>query len=970
MSLEQEEKEEQNEIELEEETAPEEQETSSEIEATPAAAAADIDPGQLEEEVASELKVEAESSPESSLDDVADDLPVLPLRGLVVYPMMWLPLTIGQGRSIQLVEDTLPQSRIIALATSRDESVEEPSPEQIYEIGTAAQVHRVLKAPDGTIRLAVQGLERIRLKEYIQEKPYLRARVEVLPETLEEGLELDGTARAVQDLFRRLVELDGQMPDELAVMAANVENARQLAYLVASSMRLEMNDAQQLIEIDSVQEKLLRLTQLLHNEVDVMELGNKIQSQAQGEMEKLQKDFFLREQIKAIQKELGEEDEQEADIRELEERIAAAGMPEEAHKEAQRELNRMRRMPIQAAEYSVIKTYLDLMVSLPWQQTTEDNLDITHARDVLEEDHYGLDEIKDRIVEYLAVRKLRSVRKAQREDIEEEDTRDKIRREREGVLLCFVGPPGVGKTSLGISIARATGRKFIRLALGGVRDEAEIRGFRRTYIGSMPGRIIQSLRRVETKNPVFMLDEVDKLGRDFRGDPTSALLEVLDPEQNREFRDHYLDVPFDLSEVMFITTANMLDTIPGPLRDRMEVIQLSSYTENEKVKIAQQYLVARQIKENGLREGEIIFDDAALHKIVHDYTREAGVRNLEREIGKICRKVAATIAAMQPYWIQAPLPLGLDDSDSQQGFVEDPKIHGDGLASNGQSNGGKDSGVPLPQLSAVAEAPFSPVHITPDTLVEYLGKRRYQREEIADRTSMPGVAVGLSWTMSGGEILFFEATKMPGKKGFVLTGQLGDVMKESAQAALSYVRSRASELGIPPDFFEDVDIHLHIPEGALPKDGPSAGVTMVTAIASLLTGRSVHPEIGMTGEVTLRGKVLRIGGLKEKVLAAARAGLGTIIMPAANEVDLEDLPENVRESMKFIPVDTVDEVLEKALQKETFLPEPANSTEMPDKQDEQATNETPKDSLEKIEYATLPGSSSLETAVYDTEGSQ
>jgi ATP-dependent Lon protease len=668
-------------------------------------------------------------------------------------------------------------------------------------------------------------------------------------------------------------------------------------------------------------------------------------------MEKLQKDFFLREQIKAIQKELGEEDEQEADIRELEERIAAAGMPEEAHKEAQRELNRMRRMPIQAAEYSVIKTYLDLMVSLPWQQTTEDNLDITHARDVLEEDHYGLDEIKDRIVEYLAVRKLRSVRKAQREDIEEEDTRDKIRREREGVLLCFVGPPGVGKTSLGISIARATGRKFIRLALGGVRDEAEIRGFRRTYIGSMPGRIIQSLRRVETKNPVFMLDEVDKLGRDFRGDPTSALLEVLDPEQNREFRDHYLDVPFDLSEVMFITTANMLDTIPGPLRDRMEVIQLSSYTENEKVKIAQQYLVARQIKENGLREGEIIFDDAALHKIVHDYTREAGVRNLEREIGKICRKVAATIAAMQPYWIQAPLPLGLDDSDSQQGFVEDPKIHGDGLASNGQSNGGKDSGVPLPQLSAVAEAPFSPVHITPDTLVEYLGKRRYQREEIADRTSMPGVAVGLSWTMSGGEILFFEATKMPGKKGFVLTGQLGDVMKESAQAALSYVRSRASELGIPPDFFEGVDIHLHIPEGALPKDGPSAGVTMVTAIASLLTGRSVHPEIGMTGEVTLRGKVLRIGGLKEKVLAAARAGLGTIIMPAANEADLEDLPENVRETMKFIPVETVEEVLKMALQDEPYSEGPTHSTDMPDQPEEKPIGEAVEDSLERIEYA-------------------
>ncbi len=970
MSLEQEEKDEQNEIENEQETAPEEQDASGKSPETPAAAEADIDPDQSEGEEASEIKLEAEVPPNSKLDDVADDLPVLPLRGLVVYPMMWLPLTIGQQRSIQLVEESLPQSRIIALVTSRDESVEEPSPEQIYEIGTAAQVHRVLKAPDGTIRLAVQGLERIRLKEYIQEKPYLRARVEVLPETLEEGLELDGSARAVQDLFRRLVELDGQMPDELAVMAANVENARQLAYLVASSMRLEMDDAQQLIEIDSVQEKLLRLTQLLHNEVDVMELGNKIQSQAQGEMEKLQKDFFLREQIKAIQKELGEEDEQEADIRELEERIAAAGMPDEAHKEALRELNRMRRMPIQAAEYSVIKTYLDLMVSLPWQQTTEDNLDITHARDVLEEDHYGLDEIKDRIVEYLAVRKLRSVRKAQREDEVEEDTHDKIRREREGVLLCFVGPPGVGKTSLGISIARAMDRKFIRLALGGVRDEAEIRGFRRTYIGSMPGRIIQSLRRVETKNPVFMLDEVDKLGRDFRGDPTSALLEVLDPEQNREFRDHYLDVPFDLSEVMFITTANVLDTIPGPLRDRMEVIQLSSYTENEKVKIAQQYLVARQIKENGLREGEIVFDDAALHKIVHDYTREAGVRNLERAIGKICRKVAATIAAMQPYWIQAPLPLGLDDSDSQQGYVEDPKVNGDGLASNGQSDSGENSDVPLPQLSAVAEAPFSPVHITPDTLVEYLGKRRFQREEIADRTSIPGVAVGLSWTMTGGEILFFEATKMPGKKGFVLTGQLGEVMKESAQAALSYVRSRASELGIASDFFEDVDLHLHIPEGALPKDGPSAGVTMVTAIASLLTGRSVHPDIGMTGEVTLRGKVLRIGGLKEKVLAAARAGLGTIIMPAANEADLEDLPENVRESMKFIPVETVDEVLKTALQKESFLANPPESTEMPDKHNEQAAAGEQKDSLEKIEYASLPANSSFGTAVHDIESSQ
>ncbi len=795
--------------------------------------------------------------------NIADDLPVLPLRGVVVYPMMWLPLTIGQQRSINLVEDALPESRIIALVTSKDETIEEPSPDQIYTIGTAAQVHRVLKAPDGTIRLAVQGLERIRIKEYVQEKPYLRARVEVLPETIEESIEVDALIRAVQDLFRRLVELDGQMPEELAVMASNVENARQLAYLVASSMRLDLEDAQHILELDSVQEKLMRLTQLLKKEVEVLELGHKIQSQAQGEMERMQRDFFLREQLKAIQRELGEEDEQEADIHELEERIEAAGMPEEAKKEALRELNRMRRMPIQAAEYSVIKTYLDLMVSLPWQKVTEDNLDINHARQVLDEDHYGLQEIKERILEYLAVRKLRAERKEEREE-NEEDVRDKIRREREGVVLCFVGPPGVGKTSLGISIARATGRKFVRLALGGVRDEAEIRGFRRTYIGAMPGRIIQSLRRVESKNPVFMLDEVDKLGRDFRGDPTSALLEVLDPEQNREFRDHYLDVPFDLSQVMFITTANVLDTIPGPLRDRMEIIQLSSYTEDEKVKIAEGYLVPRQIRENGLRENEVSFTEAALREIVRSYTREAGVRNLEREIGKVCRKLAAKVASGE--------------------IVE----------------------------NVVIDAP---------DLVEYLGKRKFMSEEIAERVRIPGVAIGLAWTLTGGDIMFFEATKMPGKKGFILTGQLGEVMKESAQAALSYVRSRAEELGIDPNFFEHMDIHLHIPAGAIPKDGPSAGITMVTALASLLTNRPVKPNVGMTGEVTLRGKVLPIGGLKEKVLAAARVGLDTVILPSRNEPDLEDVPQNVRERMNFILVDTVDEVLEAALD-EPILEEP------------------------------------------------
>ncbi|HXF64188.1 MAG TPA: endopeptidase La [Caldilineaceae bacterium] len=792
--------------------------------------------------------------PEKAGTIPADDLPVLPLRGVVVYPMMWLPLPIGQRRSIRLVEDNLPENRIIALLTSKDENIEKPGPDQIHAIGTAAQVHRVLRTPDGTIRLLVQGLERIRVVEYVQEDPYLRARVEVLPEQMEQNIELEAIMRAVQEQFRKLIELEPQMPDELAVMAMNVENARQLAYLVASSMRLNADEGQRLLEMDSVYDKLLRLTQLLHKEVEVLELGRKITSEAQGEMERMQRDFFLREQLKAIQKELGEDDEQAADIRELEERIAAAGMPEEAEKEARRELDRMRRMPIQAAEYSVIKTYLDLMVSLPWQQGTEDNLDIAHARQVLDEDHYGLQEIKERILEFLAVRKLRAERKTAGE---EEDLRDKVRREREGVVLCFVGPPGVGKTSLGISIARAMNRKFVRLALGGIRDEAEIRGFRRTYIGSMPGRIIQSLRRIESRNPVFMLDEVDKLGRDFRGDPSSALLEVLDPEQNREFRDHYLDVPFDLSQVMFITTANVLDTIPGPLQDRMEIIQLSSYTEDEKVKIAQGYLIPRQIKENGLRPGEVELTEAALHEIVQGYTREAGVRNLEREIGKICRKIAAKVAA------------------------------------------GETEGKTVIDAADVAA---------------YLGRRKVHREEIAERTELPGVATGLAWTITGGDVMFFEATRAPGDKGFTLTGQLGDVMKESAQAALSYVRSRATSLGIDPDIFRKSDIHLHIPAGAIPKDGPSAGITMATALASLLTGRPVRSDVGMTGEITLRGKVLPVGGIKEKVLAAARLGLGTVILPKHNEADLDDLPETVREQLKFVLVDTVDEVLAAALE--------------------------------------------------------
>ena len=786
---------------------------------------------------------------------ISDDLPVLPLRGVVIYPMMWLPLPIGQERSIRLVENTLPNNRIIALVTSKNEEIDEPAPNEIHTIGTAAQVHRVLKTPDGTMRLLVQGLERVRLLEYTQEQPFLRARVEIIPETMAEGLEMEALMRAVQDLFRKLIELEPQMPDELTVMSINVDDGRQLAYLVASSMRLRVADAQAILEMDSVSDKLMRLIQLLKKEVEVLELGRKIQSEAQGEMERMQREFFLREQMRAIQKELGEEDEQAADIRELEERIAAAGMSEEAEKEATRELARMRRMPIQAAEYSVIKTYLDLMVSLPWRNGTSDNLDIRHARQVLDEDHYGLKEIKGRILEFLAVRKLRAERRAKQRD-ENEDVGDKIRREREGLVLCFVGPPGVGKTSLGISIARAMNRKFVRLALGGVRDEADIRGFRRTYIGAMPGRIIQSLRRIESRNPVFMLDEVDKLGRDFRGDPSSALLEVLDPEQNREFRDHYLDVPFDLSQTLFITTANVLDTIPPALRDRMEIIQLSSYTEDEKVNIAKGYLIPRQIKENGLRPSEVKLADEALHEIIQGYTREAGVRNLERQIGKVCRKIAAGVAA--------------------------------GEIKRGRTVKRKDVAL-------------------------YLGKRRFFDEEIEERLENPGVAIGLVWTEAGGDITFFEATRVPGNKGYTLTGQLGDVMKESAQAALSYIRSRAGSLGIDPEFFNTTDLHLHIPEGAIPKDGPSAGITMATALASLLTNRPVRPKLGMTGEITLRGKVLPIGGVKEKVLAAARYGLDTVILPRRNESDLDELPDVVRDQMKFIFVDTVDQVLVAAL---------------------------------------------------------
>jgi ATP-dependent Lon protease len=781
-------------------------------------------------------------------------LPILPLRGVVVYPQTAVPLTIGQPRSIRLVDDVVTtEPRLIGLVASRNPELETPEPKDLYSVGTVAIVHRLFRAPDGTIRLVVQGLARFRVKEYVQLEPYLKAQIELMPERVEEGAEIEALARSARSQFEHIAEMVPSIPRELVVSILALEDPLQTVYTIANFQRMELADAQAILELDSAAEKLHKLVSILAREIEVLEIGQKIQNEARSEIEKVQREYFLREQLKAIQKELGEGDEQAADIEEFRRKIEAAKMPEEAEKQARRELDRLSRLPTAAAEYGVIRTYLDWLVSLPWSITTPDNLDIEHARQVLDQDHFDLEDVKERILEFLAVRKLRQERAGELMA----EAADEIHRVREGVILCFVGPPGVGKTSLGRSIARALGRKFIRISLGGVRDEAEIRGHRRTYIGALPGRIIQALRRAESRNPVFMLDEVDKLVFDFHGDPASALLEVLDPEQNAEFRDHYLEVAFDLSQVMFITTANSVETIPGPLLDRMEVIHLSGYTEREKIAIAQQYLIPRQIKENGLRPNEVNFTLPALQKIIRSYTREAGVRNLEREIGSICRKVVTRIAE------------------------------------------GKD-GV---------------VDITPEKVEEFLGRPKFWgTEEIAQRTSVPGVATGLAWTPVGGDILFIEATSMPGNKGFQITGSLGNVMQESARAALSYVRSRAESLGLDPNFFEKTDIHLHVPAGAQPKDGPSAGVAMATALVSLVSGRPVRADVGMTGEITLRGQVLPVGGIKEKVLAAHRSGLKTVILPKRNEADLEDLPEEVRKELNFVFVETVDEVLQAALE--------------------------------------------------------
>jgi ATP-dependent Lon protease len=808
-------------------------------------------PSQTDADIPTEIE-EQQISDQPPIN-LPSELPILPLRGLVVYPQTAVPLTIGQPRSIRLVDDIVLEDRLIGLIASKNPENENPAPDDLFQVGTVAMIQRLFRAPDGTIRLLIQGMARFRAIEYTQSEPYLRARIEPIPELVESGLEVEALARNVRDQFEHIAEMIPSIPRELVSSVAAIQDPLQTVYTIANFQRMELADAQFILELDSTDKKLRKLVSILTRETEVLDLGQRIQNEARSEIDKMQREYFLREQVKAIQKELGEADEQAADVEEFKKKIDSAHMPEEAEKLALRELDRLSRLPTAAAEYGVIRTYLDWLVSLPWTTSTEDNLDISHARDILEIDHFGLKDVKERILEFLAVRRLKLDRSGEFKD---HPSTDLIRREREGVILCFIGPPGVGKTSLGKSIARALGRKFIRISLGGMRDEAEIRGHRRTYIGAMPGRIIQAMRRVDSRNPVFMLDEIDKLTVDFHGDPASALLEVLDPEQNNEFRDNYLEVAFDLSQVIFITTANQAETIPAPLMDRMEVIRIAGYTEGEKITIAKHYLLPRQLRENGLRPDEVSLPEEAFQSIIRLYTREAGVRNLEREIGAVCRKIVVEVSEGKPTTNQ----------------------------------------------------------ISTEQVKSYLGRPRFlPNEEIIRRTAIPGVATGLAWTPAGGEVLFIEATRMPGSKGFLITGSIGNVMQESAQAALSFVRSRAEHLGIDPNFFEKSDLHMHIPAGAQPKDGPSAGVTMATALVSLLTGRLVRPEVGMTGEITLRGQVLPVGGIKEKVLAAHRLGLTTLIIPKENEPDLDELPEEVHRDEKFIFAETLDDVFNNAL---------------------------------------------------------
>jgi len=782
---------------------------------------------------------------------VPPELPVLPLRDTVLFPNSFMPLAVARASSVRLIDEAISSGRLIVVVTQRDAALDEPAQADLYPVGTATHIHKMFKLPDGSLRLIVQGLARVHLDEVVSAEPYLRGRVRKAVETSADldHLEVDAFQRNIKSNFQQVVSLSPLLSDDLQTLALSITEPGRLADFIASSLStIGTPQKQEMLETLDVRERMDRLNRILIKELEVLELGSKIQSQVQSEVGKNQRDYFLREQMKAIQRELGEGDDQAKEIEELRGKIEAAGMPEGVQKEAVRELDRLAKMPVAAAEYTVSRTYIDWLIALPWAKRTEEVIDLRHTKEVLDADHSDLEKAKDRILEYLAVRKLNP--------------------EMKGPILCFVGPPGVGKTSLAKSIATAIGRKFVRVSLGGMRDEAEIRGHRRTYIGALPGQVIQGLRRAESKNPVFILDEIDKLGSDFRGDPASALLEVLDPEQNNTFRDHYLDVPFDLSEVLFITTANVLDPVPPALRDRMEVLELPGYTEEEKLRIAVEHLVAKQVQNHGLTTESITFGDDAIHAVIRGYTREAGVRNLERELAALCRKVARR------------------------------RAEGDEAA----------------------------VTITPALVVELLGAPKFLDEEVEERTKDPGVSIGLAWTPAGGEVLFIEASRMPGSALLTLTGQLGDVMKESARAALSWLRANGERYGIAGDFFKHAEIHLHVPAGAIPKDGPSAGVAMVTALASEMTGRPVRGDLAMTGEITLSGRVLPVGGIKEKVLAARRVGIRHVALPWQNEKNInEDISEDLRRDITVHFVTTIDEVLDLAL-----LPAPASPPDGPD----------------------------------------
>ncbi len=795
-------------------------------------------PGGPEETVTIGPSARAGETPREESNATPPALPILPLKDTVVFPETMMPLAVGQPRSVKLVDDALAKDKLVGLVTVTNEEVELPGPDDVAGVGTLAVVQKMIKAPDGSLRIVVQGLRRIAVDRFTIEDPYLVAAVHDVPDIVEETKEIEALQRNLVSVYVRIIELVPYLPDELEMAAANIEDPATLGYFIASTMRIKTEEKQELLEQVEVAKRLRRLTELMNRELEVLELGSKIQDQVQSEMEKTQREYFLRQQMKAIQEELGETDETQAEVNELRKRLDEANLPEEVGKQARRELDRLAKLPSAAAEYGVIRTYLDWIVELPWNASTEDNLDISHAREVLDHDHYDLEDVKDRILEFLAVQKLKATLG--------------------GPILCFVGPPGVGKTSLGQSIARSLGRKFIRISVGGVRDEAEIRGHRRTYIGAMPGTIMRAIRDAESNNPVFMIDEIDKMGADWRGDPSSAMLEVLDPEQHNTFRDHYLDLPFDLSKVLFITTANMLDTIPSPLRDRMEIIHMAGYTEEDKVHIARQYLIPRQLERHGLEEGQLEITDASLRAIIQGYTREAGVRNLEREIGTVARKFARMVA-----------------EENKEQLVVDL-----------------------------------------DQLREFLGKQKLFRE-MKRRTSEPGVSTGLAWTPAGGDILFIEARSMPGTGKLTLTGQLGDVMKESAQAALTYVRSVAGTMGVAEGFFRKHDIHVHVPAGAVPKDGPSAGVAMTTALASMVSRRPVSAEVAMTGEVTLTGQVLPVGGIKEKVIAARQAEIKKVFLPDRNEPDVAEIKEDIIKDVEFVYVDHVSKVLEQALEEGT-----------------------------------------------------